>query len=90
MSLPKIALLATWAAAAVCLFLPGEGGPVALGRWLFGILAVVHAIECVVFYRLLSDAPGGLASNLLQTLVFGVLHVSEVRAAQNAGGGPAT
>lgn len=46
-----------------------------MGRFLFWILAVLHAIECLLFLPRLRAAEGSLAGHLVQTFVFGVAHV---------------
>jgi uncharacterized protein YhhL (DUF1145 family) len=71
----------TWLFATACFFAPLEtssfGG---LGRSLFGVLAVVHAVECVAFLSVLKRSPRPLLGELWQTFLFGVVHVSMLRA----------
>lgn len=52
-----------------------------VATWVLLILAVAHAAEMVVFYRLCQQAPGSLAGNLLQVFVFGYFHTVEMKAA---------
>ncbi len=47
-----------------------------LGRFVLGVLVVVHAVECVVFLPKLKRAPGPLTGHLWQTFLFGIAHVS--------------
>ena len=62
-------------------------GDTAVGVWslrLLVILAVVHAIETVFFFRLCKSAGGSLAGHLLSVFLFGVFHVQEIKAAQSS------
>jgi uncharacterized protein YhhL (DUF1145 family) len=86
----KWIVLGAWLIGALSFLAPGEGGLVAIGRAIFWTLAVVHAIECVVFLPRLRRAPGTLARNLQQTFLYGILHVRELPAAGDAGGGAAS
>jgi uncharacterized protein YhhL (DUF1145 family) len=88
-SAPKWIVLGAWLLGALSFLAPGEGGLVAVGRAIFWTLAVVHAIECLVFLPRLRRAPGSLARHLQQTFLYGILHVREIPAAQDAGGGAA-
>lgn len=71
----------TWLLATACFFPPLEtssfGG---FGRSLFGVLAVVHAVECIAFLGVLKKSPRPLIGELWQTFLFGVVHVSMLRA----------
>lgn len=84
---PKWVVLVAWLLGAASLLLPREVALVGLGRAIFWTLAVVHAIECLVFLPRLRRAPGSLASHLRQTFLFGILHVRELPASQGVGGG---
>ena len=68
-------LLALWIACAAAFALPDDSPWAAPGRTLFVGLLVVHAIECVVFLPRLRAAGGSLAQHLLQTLLFGIVHL---------------
>jgi len=70
----KIALLLLWIACAAAFVLPASGWSVP-GQRLFIGLAVVHAIECAVFLPRLRAAGGSLTQQLVQTFLFGVVHV---------------
>ncbi len=56
---------------------------------LFGVLAVVHTIECIAFLGVLRKSARPLAENLWQTFLFGIIHVSIVRGEIESGGGRA-
>jgi len=83
----KWAVLAAWGLGVLSFLMPADGGLLAFGRTIFWVLVVVHAIECLVFLPRLRRAPGSLASHLRQTFLFGILHVREIPASQDAGGG---
>ncbi|GAB5450042.1 MAG: hypothetical protein Hals2KO_03700 [Halioglobus sp.] len=84
MSPPKIVLLLIYLALGLCALLQG-GTP--LGVWSLRILlllAVVHAIEVVVFYKLAREAGGSLALHVLNIFLFGILHANELKDAKGA------
>jgi uncharacterized protein YhhL (DUF1145 family) len=85
-SAPKWIVLCAWLLGALSFLAPDAGGLAAVGRAIFWMLAVVHAIECVVFLPRLRRAPGSLARHLQQTFLYGILHVREIPASQDAGG----
>lgn len=86
----KATIGATWLLATACFFPPLETASLAeFGRTLFGVLAVVHAVECVAFLGLLRKSARPLVENLWQTFLFGIVHVSIVRGEIEAGGGRA-
>ncbi len=77
----KVIVGAAWLAATACFFPPLESSSFgALGRSLFGVLAVVHLVECVAFLGVLRRSPRPLAGELWQTFLFGIVHVSKLRA----------
>ena len=75
--------LAVWLFAGACFFFPlyytEVGG---FGRTLFGLLVAVHLVEFVVFLGFYRRAGGSLFRHFHRTLVFGVIHKTEVE--QNA------
>lgn len=75
MSITRIALLVAWLLLLAAVLLPGAHPMQAAGRWLLWILIVAHAIECVVFFSRLRKAPGSLAGNLWNTMLFGIFHI---------------
>lgn len=79
MSSPRIAVLVLWLAL-LASFLVSSSVLAAVGRVVFLLLLAAHVVECAVFLPRLRRAPGSLAGHLLQTLVFGVVHVRELPA----------
>ena len=73
----KLAVIALWIVAALLSF-SGWNGP---GRLLFPGLVIVHAVECVLFLPRLRAAGGSLGQHLVQTLLFGFVHVRTLPAA---------
>jgi uncharacterized protein YhhL (DUF1145 family) len=71
----------TWLIATACFFPPLESSSLAgFGRSLFMVLAVVHLVECVAFLGVLRRSPRPLIGELWQTFLFGIVHVSMLRA----------
>lgn len=60
---------------------------VGFGRTLFGVLAVVHTVECIAFLGVLKKSPRPLLGELWQTFLFGIVHVSIVRREIEQGAG---
>lgn len=59
----------------------GPGTPA--GNWSLGILGflvVLHLGEAVIFFRTCQRAGGSLSLHLLNVLLFGVIHLREIRA----------
>jgi len=80
-SVGKLIVGMTWLVATACFFPPLETSSIGgFGRSLFGVLAVVHLVECVAFLRVLKQSPRPLIGELWQTFLFGVVHVSMLRA----------
>ncbi|MDX1648996.1 MAG: hypothetical protein R3263_04000 [Myxococcota bacterium] len=79
MSGPRIAVLVLWLAL-LASFLVSTSTVAVVGRVVCLLLLAAHLVECVVFLPRLRRAPGSLAAHLLQTLVFGVVHVRELPA----------
>jgi len=77
----KAVIGASWLFATACFFPPLESSSFAgFGRSLFGVLAVVHLVECVAFLGILRKSPRPLAGELWQTFLFGIVHISMLRA----------
>jgi uncharacterized protein YhhL (DUF1145 family) len=51
-----------------------HGTPAAIFEFLSGVLVAVHVLELPIFWKALHAYPGSLASSVLQSLLFGVLH----------------
>ena len=76
----KAVLGAVWLFATACFFPPLETSAAGtLGRSLFGVLAITHAIECVAFLGTLRKSSRPLIEELWQTFLFGIVHVSALR-----------
>ena len=89
-AIAKALIGSTWLLATACFFPPLETRPLAeFGRTLFGVLAVVHVVECIAFLGVLRKSARPLAENLWQTFLFGIVHVSIVRGEIEASGGQA-
>jgi uncharacterized membrane protein len=84
MSTGKIVLLLIYAVLAVLALTQGASG---IGIWslrILVLLAVVHFIETLVYFRLCKAAGGSLFGHLVNVFLFGVLHVNELKAKQLA------
>ena len=80
----KAVIGVTWLFATACFFPPLESAAIApLGRSLFMVLAITHLVECVFFLGVLRKSPRPLVEELWQTFLFGIVHVSILRAEQN-------
>lgn len=89
LSAPKWIVLGAWTFGALSFFGPDDSVIAGLGRTLFQVLAVVHAIECAVFLPRLRRAPGPLGNHLVRTFIYGILYVRELPASEGGGGGAA-
>lgn len=78
LSIGKVILAVVWVASARAFFLPETAPWASTGRLLFATLLAVHAIETVVFLPRLRAAGGSLANHVVQTLLFGMLHVGSL------------
>lgn len=74
----KIALVLVWIVCAAAFVLPAAAWTVPAQR-LFFALIVVHAVECVAFLPRLRAAGGSLAQQIVQTMLFGFLHLRSLR-----------
>lgn len=85
MSLIKKLSLVTYVILAILAFTQAGTG---VGIWslrILGLLAVVHLIEVVAFFKFCQSAGGSLGGHLLNVFLFGIIHVNEVKAAQQTG-----
>lgn len=83
----KKVLLGIWIFSAASFLPPFDAFSIApLGRNTFGILLVVHAIECAVFLGTLRSTGKPLLNELAQTLIFGVLHYREIKIGEGDAG----
>ena len=84
MSAAKIVLLGGYLILGA-LALTQIGSPV--GTWsarILLILAIAHTVEMIVFFKACQRAGGSLVGHLFNVLLFGVLHMKEIKAAQGA------
>jgi uncharacterized protein YhhL (DUF1145 family) len=82
MSTGKIVLLVVYAILAGLMLLQGD---TSVGIWSQRILILIaagHVVEVLVFFRFCQKAGGSLPVHLLNVLVFGVLHVKDLKEAQ--------
>jgi uncharacterized protein YhhL (DUF1145 family) len=82
MSAAKIVLLVIYAVLAGVALTQGDSTTAVWALRILGILAIVHVIETVIYFRLCKAAGGSLPIHLLSVFLFGVLHVSELKASQ--------
>jgi uncharacterized protein YhhL (DUF1145 family) len=75
----KVLIIATWLAASAGFLLPPDSTFGEIGRTLFYVLFVIHAVECAVFFGALKRTGRPLVLELANTLFFGVIHYAEVR-----------
>ena len=80
----KIGVIATWLVGAVGFLFPPDSTFGQLGRLLFALLTIVHAIECGLFYSTLKRTGRPLGLELLNTMFFGVIHFTEAKALAEA------
>jgi len=72
-----------WLFATACYFSPLDATAIGPGgRALFGVLAIVHAVECVFFLGVLRKSERPLIEELWQTFLFGIVHVSTLQREQ--------
>ena len=79
MSSQKVVILLVWAASGLASAF-AAGIIRTIGSMLFGLLVIAHLVECFVYRKELEDAPGSMGSQLVQTFLFGVVHMQELRA----------
>ncbi len=82
MSAAKKVLLAVYAVLVAIVIVQGDSTAGVWSLRLLSILVIVHLIETAVYYNLCKAAGGSLGKHLLNVFLFGVLHVSELKAAQ--------
>ncbi len=73
----KIAVAATWLfGIGSLLFAAPDSIAGVWGTRILWFLVIAHAIECVVFLPKLRKRSGSLGANLVQTMIFGIVHVN--------------
>ena len=69
---PKVVVGILWVYCALSFVAPL---PLAgIGRLLFWVLFITHAVECAVFLPRMSAAGGSMAHQIVQVMVWGVIH----------------
>ncbi len=81
MGAAKVFVLVAWLYGILSLFLDPGSAAVDWGQRIFWVLLIVHAIECVIFLPTLRKLPGSLGHHLVQTMLYGIVHLRAARAA---------
>jgi uncharacterized protein YhhL (DUF1145 family) len=79
MSTAKMILLASYAVLAGLALFMGDTQAGIWGLRILMILAVVHMVEVVVFFKTCQRAGGSVPGHLLNVFLFGVIHVREIK-----------
>lgn len=79
MNTGKALVAVVWVLCILSFVMPADWSAASLGRSLFWLLIVVHAIECVAFRKTLKNAPGPLSNHIVQTMLYGLFHLREIR-----------
>ena len=78
---PKKACLAVlWLACTACFFVEEESLWKLAGQIVFCGMLIIHALEWLAFRDLFKGSASGALGNLTGTLLFGILHIQDVRA----------
>ncbi|MEI8357442.1 MAG: hypothetical protein WCH13_03035 [Deltaproteobacteria bacterium] len=76
----KTLLLGVWGWALGCV-VGGKAMPASqIGRAMFWLMLVAHAVETLIYLPTLRAAGGSLGLQIVQTLLFGVLHLRDLAA----------
>ena len=79
MSAAKMILRASYAVLAGLALFVGDTQAGIWGLRILMILAVVHMVEVVVFFKTCQRAGGSVPGHLLNVFLFGVIHVREIK-----------
>ena len=82
----RCALIVVWALAIAAFFVDPESTLSTIGRWVFWLILIAHAGEAFVFREKLRAAPGSMASHVVNTLIFDLLHVQSLPDPDTAAG----
>ncbi len=85
--MPKVVLGLVWIWAFASFFVAPDSGLSAIGRIVFWVMLVAHAIECVVFLPKFRKAGGPLPSHFIQTMLFGFLHATSLESSEASADG---
>lgn len=79
MSGAKIGVLVIWLVSGYCVLAGGESLLATLGRIVFWLMLVVHAIEFVVMRPVFERSGGSMLHHFVQTLLYGLFHWAPLR-----------
>lgn len=74
----KALLLLVWAWGLACAAGAWSARGAQAGRAIFWMLLVAHAVETAVYLPTIRAAGGSFAGHVLETMLFGVLHLREL------------
>jgi uncharacterized protein YhhL (DUF1145 family) len=80
LTLPKAALALLWLVCIAGFFVQIQTTAALVGRIAFWSLLGIHLIEFLAFRELMRGSANGFFGNFTGTLLFGMLHIQEVRA----------
>lgn len=75
----KWALSVLWVLLAVSFFAPASSRLGSFGQMLFWLMVAAHAVECVIFMGALRRTGKPLGGQILQVLLFGVVHYQTIK-----------
>jgi len=76
----KLGVAGAWLAGIAGFFLPGDESTGQTLRLVFFGLAIVHVVECAIFFKALNSTGRPLLGHVVRTLAFGVIHYAEIKA----------
>ena len=76
----KAALIVLWLVCFAGFFVQVETTYALVARFAFWGLLIIHAMQWLAFRELLKGSPNSVLGNLTGTLLFGIVHIHEVRA----------
>ena len=76
----KLGVAGAWLAGIAGFLLPEASSAGQTLRLVFFGLALVHVVECAIFFKALKGSGRPLLGQVLRTLAFGVVHYAEVKA----------
>ena len=79
MNLGKIVLIVFWLVLLSGFIIDSPIAP--FGRWAATVMFLVHLVEALAYRGALAKAPGSMGHNIVQTVIFGFLHIREVHGA---------
>ena len=64
---------------AVASFFMAPSGARSFGQLVFWLMLIAHAFECVIFWRRLKETRKPMAGQIVQIVLFGVVHYQTLR-----------